>query len=79
MAAASIILEGPDQIIAGAVDQQLKRPSGALGRIRRDSRQMLGNLFTLHPLRAAADGLRLVTSGAILDAADVVGGFSTAA
>lgn len=78
MAAVSAVLEGPDQIIAGAIDQQVIRPSGPLGRIRRDSKQLMKDVFTFHPIRAVADGLRL-PSDVILDAGDAAGGFDQAA
>ncbi len=78
MAAVSAVLEGPDQIIAGVVDQQVIRPSGSLGRIRRDSKQLIKDVFTFHPIRAVADGLRL-PADVILDLGDAAGGFDQVA
>lgn len=74
MAAASAILEGPDQIIAGAVDKKLEPPHGVLGRMRRDSGEFLKDAVTLHPIRALTDVFRLATSDLLLDAGDLVGG-----
>ncbi len=78
MAAASILLEGPDQLIAGVVDKKLEPPRGALGRIRRDTGALIKDVLTLHPFKAAADAFRLPGS-ALLDAGDTIGRFHTAA
>lgn len=74
MAAASVLLEGTDQIFAGIVDQKLTPPSGPLGRMRRDGKEFLKDVVTLHPIRALADGFRLATSDLLLDAGDLAGG-----
>lgn len=75
MAAGSIILEGPDQVWAGIVDQKLERPSGIAGRTRRDLKLLLKNVATVHPLRAFGDVFRLGFSDLPLDAGDAIGGF----
>ncbi len=72
MAAASVILEGPDQLIAGALDIKLEPSHGTLGRIYRDTRSLVKNIFTLHPARAVADAFRLPGS-AFLDIGDAAG------
>lgn len=79
MAAASVILEGTDQIVAGVVDQKLEPSNGILGRMRRDGKEFLKDVVTLHPIRAIADGFRLATSDLLLDIGDIVGGHRTAA
>lgn len=76
MAVGSTVLEATDQLWAGIVDQKLERPDGGiLPRIRRDTRLLFKNIFTLHPLRAIGDGFRLVTSDPFLDGGDLIGGF----
>ncbi|UPA22339.1 hypothetical protein K8942_04800 [Candidatus Peribacteria bacterium] len=79
MAAASVILEGTDQIVAGVLDQKLEPSNGTLGRMRRDGKEFLKDVVTLHPIRAIADGFRLVTSDLLLDVGDAVGGHRMAA
>lgn len=75
MAGASALLEGPDQLYAGAVGQEYQRPTGIGGRIRRDIGALLGDIVRLRPLRALGDAWRLATSDVILDAGDAIGGF----
>lgn len=75
MAAASLILEGPDVAYAGIVDQSLQSPEGTFGRITRDTRSLANNVFTLHPLKALGDASRLVFSDIPLTIGDAVGGF----
>ncbi len=78
-AAASVVLEGTDVLWSGLVDEQYARPSGIVGRTRRDAGLLLKNVVTLHPLRALGNGWRLLTSDLPLDAIDVVGGFHQSA
>lgn len=75
MVAASAILEGTDQIVAGIVDTRLEPPDGVLGRMRRDSWEFVTDVATLHPIRAIAAGFRVATSDLILDVGDAVGNF----
>jgi hypothetical protein len=78
MAAASVILEGTDQIVAGVVDTKLEPPSGALGRMRRDGKELLTDIVRLRPIKAITDVFRLATSDLLLDVGDIAGGHHTA-
>jgi hypothetical protein len=68
MAVASTILEAPDYLVAGALDNKLDPPpAGALGRTRRDLAQLAKNIVTVHPIRAVTDACRLATTDLPLD------------
>ena len=75
MAAGSVILEGTDQLWAGVVDQKLEKPTGIAGRLRRDTKLLLNDVVTLHPLRAVGDVFRIGLADIPLDIGDTIGGF----
>jgi hypothetical protein len=70
----SAILEGPDQIFDGILGRKYEAPAGVAGRTRRDIKLLFKDVFTLHPIRAAADAWKLATSDLILDSGDLVTG-----
>ncbi len=74
-AAASTVLELPDYLFAGAVDQRVEHPRGIFGRTRRDLGELLGNVVRLRPLRAVRSGWSLATADIPLDGIDMLGGF----
>lgn len=71
---ASLLLEGPDQIYAALVKQPYEAPRGIAGRITRDTKLFVQDLFTGHPLRAVGDAFRVATADWILDTGDLLGG-----
>lgn len=74
MAAASLLLEGTDQMYSAVVGPEYEAPHGIGGRTRRDVKALLKDVVTLHPLRAAGDAWRAITSSWILDTGDALGG-----
>lgn len=74
----SALSEGLDPLIAGAIDQPLDMPEGVFGRTRRDAGKLLKDVVTLHPIRAAADAFRLVSTNVLLDGGDALFGFHQA-
>jgi hypothetical protein len=74
-AGVSALLEGTDVLWSGLVDQKLEQPSGLLGRMTRDTKAFVRGVVMLHPLRAAGDAWRGLTSSPILDGIDALGGF----
>ncbi len=75
--AASVVLEGTDVLWSGMADEPYVRPKGIAGRIRRDTKALLGNLnpIDFHPIKAVGNGWRLLTSDIPMDTIDIVGGF----
>gem|GEM_PF-1477327 len=77
-AAASAVLEFPDYIVSGIIDQKLEPPSGTLGRTRRDIGVLLKDVVTLRPLRSLADASRLVFTDIPMDTIEAVTGLDGA-
>ncbi len=74
MAAVSLVMEGPDQLWAGAVDTRLEHPNAIMGRTRRDIGDLVDHAVHLRPLKTIADVFRL-TGSVPLDAGDALIGF----
>ncbi len=70
----SAILEVPDAIVAGALDNKVNFNRPGL-RTTRDIGMFTKNALTLHWLRAATDALRIPTTDLPMDLIDTVGGF----
>lgn len=73
-AVGSLILEAPDALVAGALDNKVDFDRSGL-RTTRDLGMFTKNVLTLHWLRAATDGWRIATTDLPLDLVDTVGGF----
>ena len=78
MAAASLLVQAPDQFIAGVLDQKLQPPSGPLGNIRQDTKLLVENVTDVRPLAAVATAVRSI-GGAGMDMGDMAFGFHQAA
>lgn len=72
----STILEAPDYIVAGIVDQKLEPPPAVpFGRTRRDLGKLLSDVVHLRPLKSLADAARLAFTDLPLDGIETLGGF----
>jgi len=56
------VLRSLDMVFAGIVDQKKEAPSGFMGRTTQAGGQLLKNVVTLHPLRAAGNASELIFS-----------------
>ena len=71
---AGVIMELPDYLISGVIDQRLDPPTGTFGRTRRDIGTLLKDVVTLHPLRSLADASRLAFTDIPMDGLEVITG-----
>lgn len=78
-AAASAVLEGPDQIIDGAFGVEIAAPEGIMGRTRNALGETLNDAVHLRPIKTFLNGIRTVTTALPMDTIDVLGGFRNAA
>ena len=78
VAVASVVFESIDQVLAGIADQEIEPPSGPLGRLQRDTKELAKNIVTIRPVKTVVTGLRFGGS-AVMDALDLAGGFHQAA
>lgn len=75
MLTASTIMEAPDHFFADLVKNKINPPEDVpFGRTRRDLGKLAENIFTLHPIRAITDAVRLPLSSFPLDVGDIVTG-----
>lgn len=73
-AAANVVLKGPDQLYKGIVGQPYNIPHGIAGHTITDTKSLIKNVFTLHPLRALGDASSLIFSDIPMDAVNLVTG-----
>ncbi len=71
-AAANLVLKGPDQLYKAAVGQEYNAPHGIAGHTIADTKSLIKNVFTLHPLRALGDASSLIFSDIPMDAINLV-------
>ncbi len=73
-AVANVALKGTDQLYKGIVGQRYNSPHGIAGHTIADTKSLIKNVFTLHPLRALGDASSLVFSDVPMDAVNLLTG-----
>ncbi len=74
VAAASVLLEGTDVLVAGVAGKHLVPPSGPMGRTVRDFKELGSDIIHVHPIHALTDVFRIATTDLLLDIPELATG-----